>query len=73
MGVLQPVQPVFQPLHRDAAQIDDIAAHRALVRPDQGGHQIAVLQDRLWLRYDAVPQVLFDHDNFARLFLVGLG
>ena len=61
VGVFQPVQPVFQPLHRDAAQIDDIAAHQPLIRADERIHHIAVFQKRFRFRQNAVPHVLIYH------------
>jgi hypothetical protein len=46
VGVLQPVEPVLQPLHRDAAHVDDIAAHLAVIGGDERAHQVAVLEDQ---------------------------
>jgi hypothetical protein len=46
VGVLQPVEPVLQPFHRDAAHVDDIAAHLAVVGGDERAHQVAVLEDQ---------------------------
>ena len=60
VGVFQPIQPCLKPLHRDTAQIDDIAAHRTLVRGDQGGHKIGVLKDHFRRCDDLVPQGFVD-------------
>ena len=63
--VFQPVQPVFQPVHRDAAQIDDIGPHRAPVGRDQRIHHVDIFQQGFGFRDDAVTQVLFDHKRGA--------
>jgi hypothetical protein len=55
--VLQPVEPVLQPLHRDAAHVDDIAAHLAVIGGDQRAHQVAILEDQFGvLQYTRVRQ-----------------
>ena len=43
VGILQPVKPRLEPFHRDAAQIDDVVAHRAFVGGDQGVHHVPIL------------------------------
>ena len=47
--VLKPVQACFQPVHGDAAQIDNIAPHRAFIRGDQGLHHVVVVKDDVGL------------------------
>ena len=57
MGVFQPVQPGFQPFHRDAAQIDDIAPHRAFICRHQGAHQVGIVQNDVRLLEKLLAQV----------------
>ena len=47
--VLKPVQTCFQPVHGDAAEIDNIAPHRAFIRGDQGLHHVVVVKDDVGL------------------------
>ena len=74
VGILQPVQPRLKPFHRDAAQIDDIGAHRAFVRRDQRAHQVAVFKDNFGFRDQPVPEVCRDARRIchACLFLCGV-
>ena len=66
MRIFQAVQPGFQPFHRDTAKIDDIGAHRAFVRSDQGAHHVDVFEDTFRFCDDAVPHILLYHVCFAR-------
>ena len=60
MSVLQPVQTAFQSFHRQAAQVNNIAAHCAFVRGDQRVHQVAVIQNEVRFSENAVAQGCFD-------------
>ena len=59
MGVLEPVEPLFQPFHRDATQIDDIAAHRPFVCRYEGVHHVGIIQDDIGSGYDGLAQGVF--------------
>ena len=49
VGVFQTVKTRLQTLHRDAAQIDDIATHCFFVGRDKRLHDIAVIQNHIRL------------------------
>ena len=73
MGVLEPVEPAFEAFHRDAAQIDDIAAERLFIGRDQGAHDVAIVENDIRLRDDLVLQLFQIHRHVAHarpIFLV---
>ena len=45
VGVFQPIKAGFQTLHRNAAQIDDVAAHGLFIGRNQRLHHVAVVKD----------------------------
>jgi hypothetical protein len=61
MCVFQPVEPGLQPLHRDAAEVDDVRPHRAFVGGNQGVHHVPVIENPFGFGEDTVAQVRFDH------------
>ncbi len=65
VGILQPVEPGFQPLHRDAAQIDDVAAHGPFIRGHEGAHDVLVIQDDIGMVDDPRAQIILDHFGIA--------
>ena len=71
MGVLKPVEPRLEPIHGDAAQIDDIAAHRPLIRRDQRPHKLLVVKNHIGLRHDLFAQG-FVHAGGAAHICLGL-
>ena len=46
VGVLEPVEPLLQPVDEDAAQVDDVAALGRAVGLEQRPHQLVVLEDQ---------------------------
>ena len=55
---LQPVQRGFQQVHRRAAHVDHIFAHRTVVGRNQRPHHVAIFKDHLWLRDDGIAQLV---------------
>src|SRR6056297_411661 len=58
VGVFQTVQPVFQPLHRDTAHVDNVSAHLPVIGRDERPHQVAVVQDQIRVAQDAVTPIV---------------
>ena len=56
MRVFEAVETIFKPLHRDAAQIDDIFAHRLFIGRDQRLHDRTVVEDGFGVRDNLVAQ-----------------
>lgn len=74
MRIFQPVQSGFQPLHRDTAQVDNIAAHSLFIGGDQRAHDVLIIQNGLGFRYDALAHliiklVIATHDLPAVLYV----
>ncbi len=46
VGVLEPVEPVLQPLDQHPAQVDDVAAAGAAVGGEERAHQCVILEDQ---------------------------
>jgi len=57
MGILQPVEPLLQPLDEDAAQIHDLAPVGPAVGGEQRLHQRLVLEDQVGVAEDERPDV----------------
>ncbi len=70
VGIFQPVQPLFQPLHRDSAQVDDIGAHGPVIGADQRLHHGQIVQQDLRLRQNPVARVGINHHLLLILLLV---
>ena len=59
MRILKPVQPVFEPPHGRAAQVDHVVTLGAVACADQCIHHVLVFQDHIRLRKDHLAQPVF--------------
>ena len=73
--VLEPVQPRFEPLHGDAAQVDDVVAARLFVGGHQRLHQILVVQHGVRLGQNRGAEIVLEFGDCCscpvRSFFVG--
>ena len=54
--IFETIKPVFQPLHRNTAQVDNIATHRLLIGLDKRAHHVLVIKDRCRLRDNPIAE-----------------
>lgn len=65
VGVLQPLQPGIETVHRYTAQIDDIVSHDLFVSGNQCTHQVTIVENNPGFGNNFSPQIFRDRGGRA--------